>query len=105
MCCTQRNPPHPFTCAAFKMLKLQVHFVAATVREREYNHWMQASAALGAGNAAEAERLARSALEVRRQSLGPGSKEAAAAMCTLSDALRELGRCGPGPPLPPYYIT
>ena len=101
----EKSPPHPFTCAAFKMLKVQVHVVAATVREREYNHWMQASAALGAGYAAEAERLAQSALEVRRQSLGPGSKEAAAAMCTLSDALCELGRCGPGPPLPPYHIT
>ncbi len=31
---------------------------------------------------------------VCRQAHGAGSKEAAAAMCTLSDALRELGRQG-----------
>lgn len=58
------------------------------------NWVLQASAALGAGTPQKAERLSRCALEIRRQALGAGSKEAAASMCTLADALRELGRCG-----------
>ena len=53
---------------------------------------LEAAIALCRGEAAAAELAAQHALGIRKQAHGAGSKEAAAAMCTLSDALRELGR-------------
>ena len=51
-----------------------------------------ATIALCRAEAAAAELAAQRALAIRKEAHGAGSKEAAAAMCTLSDALRELGR-------------
>lgn len=53
---------------------------------------LEAAIALCRGQAEAAETAARRALDIRRRAHGSGSKEAAAAMCTLSDTLRELGR-------------
>lgn len=53
---------------------------------------LEAAIALCRGEPAGAEVAARRALDIRRRVNGAGSKEAAAPMCTLSDALRELGR-------------
>ncbi len=53
---------------------------------------LEAAVALCRGDAAAAEVAAQRALGIRKQAHGAGSKEAAAAMGTLSDALRELGR-------------
>ena len=53
---------------------------------------LEAAIALCRGDAAAAEAAAQRALSFRKQAHGAGSKEAAAAMCTLSDALRERGR-------------
>ena len=53
---------------------------------------LEAAIALCRGKPAGAEVAARQALDIRRRVNGAGSKEAAAPMCTLSDALRELGR-------------
>jgi hypothetical protein len=53
---------------------------------------LEAAIALCHGEPAGAEVAARRALDIRQRVNGAGSKEAAAATCTLSDALRELGR-------------
>lgn len=53
---------------------------------------LEAAIALCRGEAAAAEVAAQRALGLRKQAHGAGSKEAAAAMCTLANALRELGR-------------
>ena len=56
---------------------------------------LEAAVALCCDQAAYARDCAEQALEIRAQAHGPGSKEAAAAMCTLADALRDVGRCAP----------
>ena len=53
---------------------------------------LEAAIALCCGKPTGAEVAARRALDIRRRVNGARSKEAASSMCTLSDALRELGR-------------
>ena len=56
---------------------------------------LEAAVALCRGQAAYAQDCAERALDIRAQAHGSGSKEAAAAMCTLADALRDVGRYAP----------
>ena len=53
---------------------------------------LEAAVALCSDRAAFAQDCAERALDIRVQVHGSGSKEAAAAMCTLADALRDAGR-------------
>ena len=53
---------------------------------------LEAALALCCDQAAYAKDCAERALDIRVQVHGMGSKEAAAAMCTLADALHDVGR-------------